>query len=101
MIFREWRGRADPARAEAYPAHFRAHVIPGLRHVPGVLGAHLWKRLVDGRIEYLVLSRWQSLDVIRAFAGDDVSHAVVDPGAIAALIDFDATVQHYEVLEEA
>lgn len=66
----------------------------------GFLGAHLSKRLIDGKIEFLVLTRWQSLEAIEAFAGADIGRAVVEPGAMAALTDFDLLVRHYEVLEE-
>jgi hypothetical protein len=51
-------------------------------------------------VEFLVLTRWRSIEAIRAFAGDEITRAVVEPGAVAPLIDFDATVTHYEVLEE-
>lgn len=66
----------------------------------GFLGAHLGERLIDGKIEFLVLTRWQSLEAIEAFAGADIGRAVVEPGAMAALTDFDLLVRHYEVLEE-
>jgi heme-degrading monooxygenase HmoA len=99
MVIREWRGRADPARGDAYPAHFRDNVLPELRGLPGFVGAHLARRELGGRLEFVVLTRWRSLDAIRAFAGADIGKAVVEPGAIAALIDFDTRVQHYEVLE--
>ena len=101
MIIREWRGRATPAKAEAYPAHFRANVLPELRDIPGFLGAQLSRRQRDDAIEFLVLTRWQSVDAIRGFAGVDISRAVVEPEAVAALVAFDASVQHYEVIEEA
>jgi heme-degrading monooxygenase HmoA len=101
MIIREWRGRADPSRADAYPKHFRDHVLPELRAVPGFAGAHLARRAVDGRLEFVVFTRWRSMDAIRAFAGAEVDKAVVEPGAVAALIDFDPHVRHYEVVEEA
>jgi heme-degrading monooxygenase HmoA len=100
MIIREWRGRASEPKAEAYPKHFRAAVVPELRNVPGFLGAHLSRRRMGERVEFLVLTRWQSMDAIRAFAGVTVDRAVVEPGAVAALDDFDAGVQHYEVIEE-
>jgi heme-degrading monooxygenase HmoA len=89
MIIREWRGRASPSNADAYPRHFREKVVPELRNVPGFVGAHLSRRQLADRIEFLVLTRWQSMDAIRAFAGTDSEKAVVDPGAIAALIEFD------------
>lgn len=100
MILRIWRGRADAARADAYPRHFRERVMPDLARVPGFLGAHLARRDVGGGIEFTVLTRWSSMGAIRAFAGDDVSVAVVEPGAVAALTDHDTVVEHLEVLED-
>jgi heme-degrading monooxygenase HmoA len=100
MVIREWRGRADAGRKDAYPKHFREKVVPELRTVPGFLGAHLSRRESGGKIEFLVLTRWRSMDAIAAFAGADAAKAVVEPGAVAALADFDSRVQHYEVLED-
>jgi heme-degrading monooxygenase HmoA len=101
MIIREWRGCAHPSKADAYPKHFREKVIPELRHIPGFIDAQLGRRQLDDKIEFLVLTRWQSMDAIRAFAGMDVDQAVVEPGAVAALIEFDRSVWHYEVVEDA
>jgi heme-degrading monooxygenase HmoA len=100
MILREWRGRASPSNADAYPAHFRAKVLPELARVPGFMGAQLSKRRLDGRIEFLVLTRWRTIGAIEGFAGREIAKAVVEPAAAAALIDFDERVQHYEVIEE-
>ena len=100
MIIREWRGRAAPSNPEGYPRHFRNHVAPELRNVPGFVGASVSKRSVNGKIEFLVLTRWESFDRIKNFAGSDITKAVVEPGALAALADFDETVQHYECVEE-
>jgi|SRR5690348_12278047 heme-degrading monooxygenase HmoA len=100
MIIREWRGRAMPSRADAYPKHFRDIVVPELRSLSGFLGAHLSKRQIGDQVEFLVLTRWQSMEAIGAFTGSSVDKAVVEPGAIAALIDFDDIVQHYIVIED-
>ena len=101
MIVRAWRGRALTAKAQAYPDHFNRNVLPELRHIDGFLGASLLREERDGGIEYLVLTRWASMTAIRAFAGDDVSRAVVEPEAVAALESFDPTVHHYSVVTEA
>jgi heme-degrading monooxygenase HmoA len=100
MIIREWRGRAMPSRSDAYPKHFRDIVVPELRSLSGFLGAHLSQRQIGDQVEFLVLTRWQSMEAISAFAGSSIDKAVVAPGAIAALIDFDDTVQHYIVIED-
>ena len=67
----------------------------------GFLGAELGRRQIGDKIEFLVLTRWQAVDAIQGFAGSDIAKAVVEPGAVAALLDFDPSVQHYEVIEEA
>lgn len=100
MIIREWRGRAARSNAEAYPAHFQNHVAPELKRVQGFLGAHLSQRDLNDEIEFVVLTRWTSMEAIRAFAGADVGKAVVEPGAVAALASYDDRVQHYEVVAE-
>jgi heme-degrading monooxygenase HmoA len=100
MIIRAWRGRAAPNNPQGYPKHFRDHVAPELTRLPGFVGASLGQRSTDGAIEFLVLTRWKSLEHIKQFAGADVASAVVEPAAAAELIDFDDTVQHYESLEE-
>lgn len=99
MIIREWRGRAPRSRIAEYPTHFKTKVVPELRDVPGFLGATLSKREDGERVEFVVLTRWKSMEAVRAFAGADPERAVVEPGAIAALSDYDRTVRHYEVLE--
>lgn len=99
MIIREWRGRAS-SRGDAYPLHFRSKVVPELRLLDGFIGAHLARRSHAGGFEYLVLTRWRSLEAVRGFAGADVDKAIVEPGAVAALDQFDASVQHYEIIEE-
>jgi len=46
-----------------------------------------------------VLTKWHSIEAIRAFAGDDIGKAVVEPSAVAALASFNERVEHYEVIE--
>ncbi|MGB6355083.1 MAG: hypothetical protein WBF21_13980, partial [Steroidobacteraceae bacterium] len=87
------------ARSAEDPKHFQGSVVPNLRKLHGFLGAFLNERLQGDQVEFLVLTRWTSMDAIHAFAGSDSEKAVVEPEAIAALIDYDRTVRHYEVLE--
>jgi heme-degrading monooxygenase HmoA len=94
-----WRGFATPDRAGAYPEHFRDQVVPGLRRVDGFLGADLVRREAGAFIEFTALTRWESMDAVAAFAGDDPGRAVVEPGAVAALDHFDETVSHHEMVE--
>lgn len=100
MIVRSWRGCADPKKSTAYPEHFRRNVLPELRGIAGFQGAQLLRHDRPDEVEFLVLTRWASMDAIRAFAGKDVSQAVVEAEAVAALTNFDKTVTHYEMVAE-
>jgi heme-degrading monooxygenase HmoA len=100
MIVRSWRGWASPEKAHAYEAHFSRNVVPELKAVPGFLGASLLKAQQAARVEFLVLTRWASFDAVKAFAGTDYAKAVVEPEAVAALMDFERTVQHYKLAED-
>ena len=97
MIIREWRGRALRSREGAYLEHFNNSVLPQLRNVAGFIGAHLLSRPKGDLMEFVVLTRWESFDAIRRFAGPKFERAVVEPAAAAALADFDPVVQHYEI----
>lgn len=99
MILRLWRARADRDREAAYPEHFRTHVVPELRQIPGFVGADLASREVDGVVEFTVCTRWASMDAVRRFAGAEPDRAVVEPGAVAVLRAYDDHVTHHVVLE--
>lgn len=101
MIIREWRGRAALDKPDAYPAHFEKSVLPELKTIAGFLGATLMQEKRGDRIEFVVLTRWHSMAAIAAFAGEDASQAVVEPAAVAALVDYDRQVRHYEVVISA
>ena len=73
---------------------------PSVTKMPGFAGADLSRRQLGDKLEFLVHTRWQSMDAIRSFAGDDVENAVVEHGAVAALIEFDTSVRHYEIVED-
>jgi hypothetical protein len=76
-------------------------VLPELRRVRGFLGAQLLRREIGDKIEFLLLARRQAIDAIQGFAGRDIAKAIVEPGAVAALLDFDSNVQHDEAIEAA
>jgi heme-degrading monooxygenase HmoA len=101
MIVREWRARANPSRERDYIEYFRRKVLPELGAIDGFLGASLLKEHRSGEVEFVVLTRWASMDAIRKFAGDEIEQAVVHPEAAAMLVSFHCTVRHYDVVEDS
>jgi heme-degrading monooxygenase HmoA len=98
MISRQWRGIARVSAADRYVAHLQSETFPQLSRIPGFIDASILRRTVPEGVEFLIVTRWQSLDAIRAFAGEDVSRAVVPESVQAMMVRFDATVAHYEVV---
>jgi heme-degrading monooxygenase HmoA len=102
MIAREWRAFAVAPNDAAYEQHFREAVLPHLREIPGCIGAHLLRRTVAGEggdeVELIAVTYYESLEAIRAFAGDDLERAVVEPAARSVLSRFDERCRHYEIV---
>ncbi len=47
----------------------------------------------------MVTTMWRSLDAIKAFAGDDITTAVVPPAAQALMVRYDDRAVHYEIVQ--
>src|SRR5689334_8078285 len=99
MISRIWHGWTTPANADAYEALLKSEIFTGIaaRQIAGYRGIHLLRRSVDGEVEFVTIMWFDSLDAVRAFAGDDYEVAVVPPKARAILSHVDARSQHYNV----
>ena len=49
--------------------------------------------------EFLLLTLWDSMDAVKAFAGDDPDRPVYYPDDDEYLLEREPTVSHYQVLE--
>jgi heme-degrading monooxygenase HmoA len=98
MIERVWSARTTRERASAYVEYFRRVVLPELGAIRGYRGATVAEREAQGVVEVVVTTRWESIDAIRAFAGDDLERAVVHDEAAALLSEYDDRVRHYGVV---
>ncbi len=98
MIERVWSGRTTKEGAAAYTAHFRSVVLPEVSAIHGYRGATLAERETADGVEVVVVTRWESLQAIRQFAGDDIERAVVYDQAAVLFSDYDPRVRHYGVI---
>lgn len=101
MISRIWRGWTTPANADTYEALLKTEIFPGIqnRHIAGYRGIQLLRRELGDEVEFVTIMWFDSLDAVRAFAGEEYEIAVVPPKARAVLARFDARSQHYDVRE--
>jgi heme-degrading monooxygenase HmoA len=98
-IARNWTGTTTAENAAAYLDHLRAEVLTGLRDLDGFRGARVLRREIEDGFEFQVLTFWNSLHSIEAFAGERIQTAVVPEAARRVLSRFDLEVTHHEVLE--
>jgi heme-degrading monooxygenase HmoA len=98
MISRVWHGRTTRENADAYEELLRTEILPGIQRVPGYRGASLLRRDVDDGVEFVTITRFDSLDAVREFAGEDYELAVIEPEARRLLSTFDEQSAHYETV---
>jgi heme-degrading monooxygenase HmoA len=99
MISRQWKGIARPSEASNYIRHLREDTFPKLTQLPGFLRANILRRDVAEGVEFLIVTEWESRDVIRAFTGEDIARAVVPDVVQAMMVRFDKEVAHYELVD--
>jgi heme-degrading monooxygenase HmoA len=97
MIARIWKARATPERVREYADYLTSTIVPELTAIRGYQGVTLLQRDQNGAVEVTVITWWESLEVIRAFAGEAIETAVVHDSAARMLIDFDRSVEHHQV----
>ncbi len=98
MISRQWRGLARADQAEVYQEHLLAETFPALQRIAGFVDASILRRKAAGGVEFLIVTRWASMDAIRQFAGADPEAAVVPQKVQRMMIEFDSRVRHYDVV---
>jgi hypothetical protein len=100
LIARLWHGWASAENADDYEALLRSEVLPGIDRIDGYRGAYLLRRPSSEGFEFATITFWDSVEALRAFAGEDFQLAVVPPEARKLLSRFDERSTHYDVIIE-
>ena len=77
MIARIWHGRVPAAKGDSYLEHMRTFAIPRYRAVTGNLAAYALRRFEGDVMHIDMLTFWESLESIKAFAGEDVEKSAL------------------------
>jgi heme-degrading monooxygenase HmoA len=99
VIARIWTGEVRQADAETYADYIRETGFREYGETAGNRGAWLLRRDDGGSTRFVALSMWESLDAVRAFAGDDVEAAVLYPEDERYLRPGSSTISHYDVID--
>jgi heme-degrading monooxygenase HmoA len=97
MIARIWKGAVRRLDGDAYAAYMNETGVPGYAGTPGNRGVWMLRRDVEERTEFVMFTLWESLDDVKAFAGDEYETAVFYPEDDRFLVERDLTASHYDV----
>ncbi|MCL7944776.1 antibiotic biosynthesis monooxygenase [Marinobacter sp. ATCH36] len=99
MIAREWKCRVPEPHSKGFTAYLYETGIKDSSETPGFLGAQIFHRTVAGKVELTLITYWDKMESIKAFAGNDISRARLYPEDAVYELEPDLSVQHYEVIE--
>ncbi|MES2442475.1 MAG: hypothetical protein V4574_06560 [Pseudomonadota bacterium] len=98
LILRRWSAHIRTADEAEYVTYIRATGGDDYQATPGNRGWQMLMRaLGDGRSQVTTLSWWDSMESIRAFAGEQVERARYYPEDDRYLLDRPETVEHHRV----
>ena len=101
MIARMWRGPVRKAQKQAYIEYLKETGLSDYARTPGNRGAWLLCQDKGAEVEFTTLTLWDSIESIKAFAGEDYERARYYPRDREFLTRFDPQVEHFEVVEVA
>jgi hypothetical protein len=101
MIGRVWHGWTTHANADAFETYVRNEIWPGIlaRNIKGLHELQCLRLDRPGHTEFKTLMRFESIEAVQEFAGQDYTKAVVPPRARALLRRYDDRAEHFEVCE--
>jgi heme-degrading monooxygenase HmoA len=99
MYAREWKARCPKSMKNGFIDYLYETGIKDTAATLGFKGAQILSRTVGNQIEVTLISYWESLESITAFAGENISEAKLYPEDFKYELEPDNFVNHYEVIE--
>ena len=101
MIARHWKGLAKKERASEYIDHLKNDTFRKLKSINGFIAASILTRGTSEGVEFLIVTKWKSLEAIKSFTGHQEEVAVVPAVVQDIMIRYDEKVTHYEINYES
>jgi hypothetical protein len=98
MIARAWHGCVPANKADTYHEYLLRTGITDYRATPGNRGVTVMRRIEGQVAHFEILTFWDSVEAIKAFAGDDYELARYYPEDEEFLLEREPYVKHLEVL---
>ena len=100
MIARIWRGITLKDKADDYLAYLHETGLRDYAKTSGNRGVTILRRNQGEHCEIMLISLWESMDAVRAFAGENPDRSVYYPEDEHFLLQMEPLVRHYDVAEQ-
>jgi heme-degrading monooxygenase HmoA len=99
IITRIWHGTTRAEQSEKYLQYVVDTGIADYKKTPGNLGVEILRRIEDDVCHFWTVTKWDSFDSIKRFAGEDYERARYYPEDEKYLLEFEPNVIHCETFE--
>ena len=99
MFAREWKARCPKEQEKPFIEYLYQTGVKDTSSTSGFIGAQVFSRELDEKAEITLITYWESLESIKAFAGNDIDVAKLYPEDYRYNLEPDDFVNHYEVIE--
>jgi len=99
VITRIWHGTTRAEHADIYLDYLNKSGIPDYQNINGNLSVEVWRKTEGDICHFWTVTKWDSFDSIKNFAGKQYEKARYYPDDKDYLLDFEEHVEHYETFE--
>ena len=99
IITRIWHGLTRAEHADEYLDFLVKTGVTDYKATEGNLSVEILRRLEPDVCHFWTVTKWDSIDSIKQFAGDDHENAKYYPEDEKYLLEFEPTVRHCETFE--
>ena len=99
VITRIWHGVTKSEHADEYLKYVIATGVAGYKSTEGNLGVEILRRVEGDKCHFWAVTKWDSFESIKKFAGEDYEKAKYYPEDEKYLLEFEPNVIHCETFE--
>lgn len=99
IITRIWHGRTRAVDADEYLKFVTEMAPADYKRIAGNLSVEIWRELEGDVCHFWTVTKWDSVESIKQFAGDDYERAKYYAEDERYLLEFEPTVRHCETFE--
>lgn len=97
MIARIWHGKTKVEDYQVYTEFMIKTAIPDYEKTPGFVKLSFLRNIKNNEGHFTLITYWESWEVIKNFAGEDIEKAKYYPEDKQFLLEFEEKVAHFEV----